>query len=132
LENYVPLSDLEAEAKAELIDGYQKSLTKTQTIPVEEIDDAYTRFFDPITHDYIKGVKLHTTSNTLHLYGFINSKRVIKEGSYLVKSDTRRPLTKAKDQLRKLCAVNKFRQFRITPKQVDHISIEHLSLLPPQ
>jgi hypothetical protein len=130
LDQFIPSTPLEIVAKEELMDGYQKSLTKTQTIPIEEIDDAYDRFFDA-DGSYIKGVKLHRSTNTLHLYGLVNSKRVIAKGNYPVKADTRRSLTKTKDQLRKLCPVNNFRQFKITPQQVDHISVEHLSLLPP-
>jgi hypothetical protein len=128
LETVVPVDSLQALAKQELLDGYHTSLNKIATIPVEEIDDAYTRFFDS-DGSYIKGVKLHTASDTLHLYGFVNHKRVLIPGSYPKRN--KKDLTKAKDELRKLCAVDKFRQFRITPNQVDRISVEHLSLLPP-
>jgi hypothetical protein len=44
----------------------------------------------------------------------------------------RRPLTVAKDKLRHLTPVGKFRQFKITPSQLDSISVENLSLLPPE
>ena len=128
LESVVPADTLQALAKQELIDGYNTSLTKMAQTPIEEIDDAYTRFFD-LDGNYIKGVKLHTETNVLHLYGFVNSKRVLIPGQYPKRN--RRELTKAKDELRKLCPVDKFRQFRLTPDQVDRISVEHLSLLPP-
>lgn len=123
-----PIDPLRELARKELLDGYATSLTKIATIPVEEIDDAYTRFFDS-DGNYIKGVKLHTATNVLHLYGFVNSKRVHIPGQYPKRN--KRDLTKAKDELRKFCPVDKFRQFRITPAQVDRISVEHLSLLPP-
>ncbi len=128
LDAVVPADTLQALAKRELIDGYNTSLNKIALTPVEEIDDAYTRFFDS-DGSYIKGVKLHTETHTLHLYGFVNSKRVIIPGQYPHRN--KKDLTKAKDQLRKLCPVDKFRQFRITSAQVDRISVEHLSLLPP-
>ncbi len=128
LEAVVPTDTLHALAKQELIDGYNKSINKIALTPIEEIDDAYTRFFDS-DGTYIKGVKLHTSSNTLHLYGFVNAKRVLIPGQY--PSRNKRDLTKAKDDLRKLCPVEKFRQFRITPAQVDRISVENFSLLPP-
>jgi hypothetical protein len=128
LEPVVPENDLEVRAKRELIDGYQASLTKMATTPVEEIDDAYTRFFDE-NGVYIKGVKLHTLSGALHLYGLVNAKRIIIPGQY--KKTNKRDLTKAKDKLRKLCPVDKFRQFKILPSQVDQISVESLALLPP-
>lgn len=128
LESIVPEDPLEAVAKTELIDGYNASLNKMAVTPIEEIDDAYTRFFDE-NGKYIKGVKLHTETNILHLYGLVNSKRVIIPGNYPKRN--KRALTIAKDKLRKLCPVDKFRQFKIDPSYVDVISVENLSLLPP-
>lgn len=128
LEAVVPEDALQTVAKQELIDGYNKSLTKMAETPVEEIDDAYTRFFDD-DGQYIKGVKVHTSTNVLHLYGLVNAKRVVIPGSY--PTHNKRALTIAKDKLRKLCPVDRFRQFKITPGQVDRIAVENLSLLPP-
>jgi hypothetical protein len=128
LESIVPSDDLGAIAKQELQVSYQASLDKMATTPVEEIDDNYTRFFDD-DGSYVKGIKLHTETNALHIYGLVNHKRVLMPGQY--KKTNRRPLTIAKDKLRKLCPVNRFRQFKITPNQVDRISVENLSLLPP-
>lgn len=128
LETVIPANDLEVQAKKELIESFQKSLVKSETIPVEEIDDAYTRFFDD-DGKHIKGVKLHTETDTLHLYGLVQYKRVIIPGAY--PKQNKRELTIVKDKLRKLCPVNRFRQFKITSSQVDSISVEHLSLLPP-
>jgi len=128
LESIVPTDTLQALAKQELIDGYNSSINKIALTSIEEIDDAYTRFFDS-NGNYIKGVKLHTSSHTLHLYGFVNHKRILIPGQYPKRN--KRDLTKAKDALRKMCPVNKFRQFKITPSQVDCISVENLSLLPP-
>ncbi len=128
LEPIVPDGDLEARAKRELIDGYQKSLEKMKTTPMEELEDAYTHFKDE-SGQYIKGVKLHTETATLHLYGLVNAKRIIIPGQY--KTSNKRELTIAKDKLRKLCPVDKFRQFKILPSQVDQISVESLELLPP-
>ena len=128
LESIVPTSDLESVAKQELVAGFQKSLDKMAEIPLEELEDGYTRFFDE-DGKYIKGVKLHDATNTLHLYGLVAHKRVLMPGDY--PKSNKRPLTMAKDKLRKLCPVSKFRQFRITPDQVNSISVENLSLLPP-
>lgn len=129
LESVVPADDMEATAKRELIDGYSKSLEKVLTVPIEEIDDAYTRFFDA-DGSYIKGVKLHTATSVLHLYGLVNTKRVLVPGVYPKRN--KRELTLAKEKLRKLCPVDKFRQFKILPSQVESLSVENLSLLPPQ
>jgi hypothetical protein len=128
LESVVPKTDLDARAKQELMDSFQASLDKVATTPLEEIDDNYTRFFDE-NNTPIKGIKLHTATDTLHLYGLVVNKRVLMPGQY--KKTNRRPLTIAKDKLRRLCPVNKFRQFKITPFQVDRIAVENISLLPP-
>lgn len=128
LNSVVPEDDYAAIAKRELIDGYNKSLNKMAETPIEEIDDAYTRFFDE-NGNYIKGVKLHTATNTLHLYGLVNAKRVVMPGIY--PKSNKRPLTLAKDKLRKLCPVNKFRQFKILPQQVDSIVVEKMVFSPP-
>lgn len=128
LESVVPADDLEAQAKRELVDGYQKSLTKLATTPVEEIDDAYTHFVDD-NGSYIKGVKVHTETGALHLYGLLNAKRILIPGQYPLSN--KRPLTKAKDKLRKLCPVGRFRQFKIVPDRVESISVENLMFLPP-
>ena len=123
-------SDLEKEARIQLIASFESSLIKMANTSIDEVVDAYTRFFDA-EGNYIKGVKLHTETNTLHLYGLVAQKRVLMPGNY-DKSDNRRPLTVAKDRLRYKTQVGKFRQFKITPSQVDSISVQNLSLLPPE
>lgn len=128
LETVVPADDMEARAKQDLIDSYQKSLNKMATTPMEELEDAYTHFKDE-NGSYIKGVKLHTATGVLHLYGLVNSKRVIMPGSYPKRNH--RELTLAKKKLAQLCPVDKFRQFKILPSNLDRISVENLSLLPP-
>lgn len=129
LEGVVPADDLEAQAKKELIESFMTSLDKMETTPIEEIDDSYHRFTDE-NGQYIKGVKLHEETNTLHLYGLVVHKKTLMPGVY--KKVNSKPLTIAKDKLRRLCPVSKFRQFKITPDQVDRISVENISLLPPE
>ncbi len=120
--------DLEKQARLELLDSFAKSLSKS-SIPEDEIDDAYTRFFDE-DGKYIKGVKMHTASGVLHLYGLVVHKKVLLPGFYPAKN--KRPLTVAKDKLQYLTPVGKFRQFKLLSSQVDRVSVENLSLLPPE
>jgi hypothetical protein len=128
MKGLVPSDDLEVQAKEELLLSFGASLRKMAETPEEELQDHFTHFRDD-NGSYIKGVKLHTESNTLHLYGLVNHKRVLMPGSY--PETNRRPLTITKDRLRRMCPVGKFRSFRMTPNQVDSISVENLSLLPP-
>jgi hypothetical protein len=121
-------SVLETQARDELLAGFHRSLHKAKESPIEEREDAYQHFLDE-DGNYIKGVKLHTKTSTLHLYGLVVHKRVIMPGVYPVRDE--RPLAEAKRHLRYLTSVGKFRQFKILPSQVDHISVENLTLLPP-
>lgn len=128
LHSVVPANDIEALAKRELIESYTQSLTNLETVPFEELEDHYQGFKDE-QGKYIKGIKLHTETQTLHLYGLVAHKKVLVPGTYPVKN--KRELTKAKDKLRKLCPVDKFRQFKINADQLDGISVQNLVLLPP-
>lgn len=121
-------TDLEKLARLELLESFAKSLGTMAAVPIEERDDAYTHFTDD-DGNYIKGIKMHTDTGTLHLYGLVVNKRVLMPGIYPQKNQ--KPLTVAKDKLRYLTPVGKFRQFRLLASQVDRISVENLSLLPP-
>ena len=126
LESVVPETDLEAQAKKELITSYKTSLDKVDTVPLEEVEDNYSHFKDE-NGQMIKGVKLHKETNTLHLYGLVVYKRVLIPGNY--KEVKSRPLTLAKNKLKKDLPVNKFRQFKLLSSQVEEINVEHLSML---
>lgn len=127
LQSIVPSSDLEAQAKDECLHSFMESLDKVQTSSFEE-DDGYRRFFDD-DGKHIKGIKLHEETNTLHLFGLVVNKKVLVPGNY--KKCNSKPLTIAKNKLRKLCPVSKFRQFQINSDQLESISVEGLHLLPP-
>lgn len=121
-------TDLEKQALDELSTSFQQSLTKMDESPIEEREDGYTHFVND-DGTFIKGVKLHNATNTLHLYGSVVHKRVLMPGNY--KKVNSKPLTIAKNKLRYLTPVGRFRQFKITSNQVDRISVNKLSLLPP-
>jgi hypothetical protein len=128
LESFIPNNANEVKARLELIESFKTSLSKP-VYPVEEPDETYSKFYDD-DGTPIKGVKLHNESDTLYLYGLIVHKKVIMQGSY--KEKNKRELTIAKDKLRKLTPLGKFRQFKILPENVDSISVENISLLPPE
>lgn len=129
VKNYVPSDPLHETAKEQIISSFESSLEKIRTTEIEEIDDAYERFFDDDGR-YIKGVKLHRDTECVHLYGLLREKRVIVQGTY--KNVNSRPLTIAKRDIEKLCPVSKFRQFKITPSQVEKIKVEKLELTAPE
>lgn len=127
LEGYIPADDLEAQAKVELVNSYQASLDKVRSEPLEIIGEHYDRVLDS-EGTPIKGIKIHKESGALHMFGLLHRKTVITPGTF--KPTKKRPLTVAKDKLRKLCPVDRFRQFIVKPGQVAAINVENLSLLP--
>jgi len=129
LEALVPADELEAQAKEECLSSFMESLDRIQSTPIEEADDTYRHFTDS-NGTYIKGVKLHEETNTLHLYGLVVHKKVLMPG--LHKTKNRKPLTAAKNRLRRMCPVGSFRQFKINPDQLDSISVENLFFFPPE
>jgi len=119
-------NDLERQARDELISSYTKSLANP--IKVEEREPHYEYFVNE-EGEPIKGIKVHSLTNTLHLYGLQVHKRVLMPGSYPVVNS--RPLTIAKKKLSSLTSVGRFRQFRLTTSNVDKVCVEKLELLPP-
>jgi len=120
-------NDLERQARDQLLASYEKPLSNPEKI--EDRDEHYSYFMND-DGSYIKGVKLHVASNTLHLYGLLVHKRVHIPGDY--KKVNSAPLTIAKKKLSSLCAVSKFRQFKLVPDKVESISVKGLDLLPPE
>jgi len=121
---------LEEQARKELLNSFAMSLARGAASPeLEERDPTYA-YFKGDDGNYIKGVKMHRDTWTIYLYGLVVHKRVLLPGFYPVKN--KRELTVAKDKLRHLTPVGKFRSFKMTPSQVDSISVENLSLLPPE
>ena len=84
-------------AKAELI----KNLISPNEARSQALANAYTHI--------CKGVKVHNQSGMLYVYGNRVNKVIHNQGEY--KSVNSRPLTIAKDELRKLLKTGKFRQF---------------------
>lgn len=91
-----PMVDI-IKAKQELI----TSLEKPNQARSEGQKNAYTHI--------INGIKVHNETAEIYVYGMKVSKRVKQSADY--GEDTRKPLTKAKDELRKLMKSAKYRQF---------------------
>ena len=126
VEAHVPCDDLHATAKAEVLASYRSSLAKIES-GEESVGDAYDRVLDA-EGTPIKGIKYHRETGKLHLYGLLVRKATIEPGTY--KSSNKRPLTIAKDALRKLGPVSRFRQFIIDPSHVSVVVVEGQTLTP--
>jgi hypothetical protein len=130
IQKYNPTGDYEKIAREELITSFQKSLSKLEDVKEEEMENHYLHFVGE-DGKFIKGVKMHLDTETLHLYGLVVHKKVTCPGEY-PEVDKRRKLTAVKDKLRGLCPVSKFRQFKVTSENVDSVQVANLSLLPPE
>lgn len=127
LETVVPADDLEAQAKSELLASYQKSRDKVTTEPLEILGEVYDRVLDN-EGNHIKGIKIHRESGDLHIFGLALRKTVLVPGTY--KEVKSRPLTVAKDRLRKGLPVERFRQFIVKPGTYEAIRVEGMEVLP--
>jgi hypothetical protein len=92
-------ADLIEEARIELIKAFlspNEALSKGQT-------DAYTQI--------VSGVKIHNETGAIYVYGYRENKTILKAGEY--KEVKSKPLTIAKNELRKLLRTGKFTQYAI-------------------
>lgn len=117
---------LEKQAKSELIESFSNSLTKHDVNELQAKEDGYSQFYDN-KGNFVKGVKLHDRTSTLHLYGLVVHKKVVQEGEYPVRNS--KELTIIKNKMRSLTPVGKFRQFKVLPSQVESITVENVDLL---
>lgn len=129
LEEMNPPTAAENFVREDLLSSFRTSLNNAIVNPIEERLDGYRHFKDA-DGNYIKGVKLHVKTGTLHLYGLLAQKRVIMPGRYPVRNES--AFSKAKRQMQRLTPAGKFRQFKMLPSQVDHIAVLDLKLLPPE
>lgn len=120
--NYRARNDIEAIAKEQLIKSYCDTLIGYSHSKVAHIYSGIVDNEDKI----INGVKYHDRAGVVHLHGFLVHKRILKPALY--PSDTRKELTKAKDRLRDMTRLGKFRQFRLTDTSFKKISVEKLNM----
>jgi hypothetical protein len=123
-ENYEATTKLEQQAKNEVVASIRKSIDNYKT-PIEEKEDGYERFLD-FDNNYVKGIKLHIETQTLHIYGFVVSKEVIRPGTYKVVNSS--VLTKAKDVIRKDLPISKFRQFALRENNFTSIRVNRINI----
>jgi hypothetical protein len=92
------------------------------TLPIDILEEAKQSLINDFTKPYKaekespfisleKGLKMHRETNEVYVFGMQIKKTVLEEGEY--KEDTRKPLTRAKDEIRKQLRSTKYRQFKI-------------------
>lgn len=110
------------QAKQELLQSHQWTLDGNN--PLYKLEGVY----DLVTVDgqLIPGIKLHLTQDVLHLWGFILHKKILSSGKY--PQDKRKPLTKAKHDLKLRTPVGRFRQFKLEHYRFDKLTVEGLTI----
>ena len=71
-----------------------------------------------------KGIKVHNESGEIYIFGLRNSKTIIEQGVYPIVNS--RPLTLAKNQLKKDLKSNKFTQFKLSSTATIRMNGEEL------
>lgn len=106
LEN-LNFADYEFKSDLSLLDEARKALIAAFIKPDENRSEGQINAYTQI----VKGVKVHNETGVLYIYGYREKKEVLTKGEYpAVKS---RPLTIAKDELRKLLRTGKFTQYAL-------------------
>jgi len=106
-------------AREALIDSFNRTLSSTE----EPLKAPYVAVLDDDGKP-IKGIKRHAGNGEVHLSGLIRHKRVIEASG---KTKSARPMS-AKDYLKDLTPVGRFRQFKLTPGNFREIRVEGHSL----
>lgn len=117
--------EIEREAAAEVMASLQKTLEAHER---GEQNEDYTKKGQYIPMG--NGISLNTSDNTIQLFGLIHSKVVLKEG--VRKEVKSKPLTIAKNKIRKQLSVSKFREFALDLENIGSVRLngETIELIP--
>lgn len=126
-ENTATWSELQKQAAAEVMASLRETV---EAHARGEQNSAYTKAgqYIPVAN----GVNINTTDNTVQLFGLLNTKTVLVPGEY--KKVNSKPLTVAKNEIRRQLSVSKFREFALDLSQVDSVRVNGntVELVPAQ
>ena len=119
------LTGLDKQAAEELLNSFAASLNGTQ--------ENYTKehVYEDVTDSSgktVQGIKKNINDNTLQIFGLLHSKVQISPPTIEDKPVKSRPLTIAKNKLRKSLPVGKFREFALENLNVVKLNGETLEL----
>jgi hypothetical protein len=124
-ENKLVWNDLQKEAAQEVLASLNKTLVAHQN---GEQNDDYTKkgMYAPI----VNGINVNLNDGSIQVFGLSHTKVVLVEGVYPTVNS--KPLTIAKNEIRSLLSISKFREFAIDPGQVSECKVngETLELTP--
>lgn len=105
-------NSLEAQAQAELIASFEKTLAAHE-VGKQNADYTKKDVYDDVALDgeLVSGIRYNTTDGSFKLFGLSVAKTILENGIF--KEVKSKPLTIAKDKLRRSLAVGKFREYKI-------------------
>lgn len=127
LKDYVPIDAIEDIAKREMMVSFRDSLTRMDQGDFQRIEEIYQYFWDK--DKIIKGVRMHHDSGEIHINGYLVNKVILEPGKYPKHDPSAK--TKAKEKLSRLLPIDKYRQFKLSPKRFERIEVQHQTILPP-
>ena len=109
-------TDLQKQAAAEIMASFEKTLEAHKT---GEQNPDYTKSgqYTPLGN----GININSTDGTIQLFGLLQSKVTLVEGTWPVVNS--RPLTIAKNEIRKHLSISKFREFAVDLGQVAQVKV---------
>lgn len=113
VDNWTPV---EKQAAVEVMESLKKTLA-AHAAGEQNADYTKKGQYIPIRN----GVNVNSTDNTIQLFGLVQSRVTLVEGTY--KKVNSAPLTIAKNNLRKQLTVGKFREFAIDESQVASVKV---------
>jgi len=119
------LNGLDKQAADELLNSFAASLNGTQENYTKE--NTYVDVSDS-SGKTVQGIKRNINDNTLQIFGLLHSKVQISPPTIEDKPVKSRPLTVAKNKLRKDLPVGKFREFALEYLNVVKLNGETLEL----
>jgi hypothetical protein len=116
LEDYTPANEIEAEAKAEMIQSLAETLTNG-------VSSSYTQkdTFENIG----KGIRQHKETGEIYIYGFVHSKEQVEPPTNPKKTPNSSAKTLAKRSIEKALDMkrNRFAQFILNPEHIGGVRV---------
>lgn len=124
LVDYQPQTDLEIQAKAEMLASLTQTLTKG-------VSDSYTHSAknkangQDTYQNVSRGIKLHKESGAIHLSGYVQQKEQVAPPTKPKKPVNHGPLKLAKKHIEKACGFkhHKIREFILLPENIAGIKV---------
>lgn len=126
LKGYFPRDPHYCAAKIELLSAFKGALIGLSQKNISEDNSDFLPFLDE-KMQRIDGIKLHVATSDLHIFSFVHKKIISVEGNPYGKNVQR--FSPIKESFKKICPALKFEKLRVSPWQVENITVENLALL---